>query len=72
MTDRTWAHYHRAGIITSKELHVLELRYPLSISTEHRMSQRTIATALGITRWAVRDRIRSGLAKIARHEQEAA
>lgn len=59
--------YHQDGVITRRELEILELRYT------HGLSQRTTALALNVGRTTVRDLEKRGLDKIRAHEnQEAA
>jgi DNA-directed RNA polymerase specialized sigma subunit len=57
---------HHAGVITRRELEILELRYT------HGLSQRTTALALGMGRTTVRDLEKRGLNKIRSHETKEA
>lgn len=58
--------YSTAGVISDRELQVLELRY------DHNMSQRTAALALGISRSTVRSIEERALQKINLHERSKA
>lgn len=56
------ADYHALGVITFAEREALELRFTTGLS------YREAGAILRIQRWSVRDRVKSGLAKIAAYE----
>jgi FixJ family two-component response regulator len=58
--------YHRLGVITFREWQALDARFVRKVSV------RSIAAGLGISRRSVRDRLGSGLRKIVAHERSAA
>lgn len=65
-TSRQLLTLHTTGIITRRELEILELRYT------HGLSTRTTALALGLGRSTVRDHEKRALQKIRIHREAAA
>jgi DNA-binding CsgD family transcriptional regulator len=65
MTPAELAHHRTQGVITDREYDALLLNIK-------GLKPWTIAIALGISRWAVRDRLRNGYRKIELHQKENA
>lgn len=63
MTPAELAELRIQGVITDRE-------YDALLLNKKGLTPKTIALALGISRWAVRDRIENGLRKIELHQRK--